>query len=138
MTGTGTIPRTYSLRPSVTRQKDTRLSGFGGFPTPFEILHSAALKVFPKASQGLTKTMSLPRTSTIGGRGTIEPNDRTETKEVPYISFTATVGRNSRFTGLTEDQMNELGGVEYRALKVLLWIVVGVRLLSVSSFSNGN
>ena len=47
-------------------------------------------------------------------------------KEVPYISFAATVGRNSRFTGLTEEQMDELGGVEYRALRVLLYIVIGV------------
>ena len=67
----------------------------------------------------------MPRTSTIGGRGTIDAGD-TKTKEVPYISFAATVGRNSRFTGLTEEQMNELGGVEYRALKVLLVIVIGV------------
>jgi hypothetical protein len=47
-------------------------------------------------------------------------------KEVAYISFAAVVGRNSRFEGLTEEQMEELGGVEYRALRVLLWIVIGV------------
>ena len=125
MSASGTLPRTYSIRPSVTRKPDARLSGFGGFPTPFEIVRSAVQHVFPKTSQGLTQTMSLPRTATIGGRGTIEPTD-TRTKEVPYISFTATVGRNSHFTGLTEEQMNELGGVEYRALRVLLFIVIGV------------
>ena len=49
-------------------------------------------------------------------------------KEVPYISFSAVVGRNSHFHDLTEEQMEELGGIEYRALKALLIIVVGVSL----------
>ncbi|ORX40999.1 cation transport protein-domain-containing protein [Kockovaella imperatae] len=124
MTATSSLPRTHSLLPSANRKKDTRLSGFGGFPTPFELIRSAVEHVFPKASSGLGKSLTMPRTSTIGGRGTIAPGDST-TREVPYISFTATVGRNSRFTGLTEEQMDELGGVEYRALKVLLFIVIG-------------
>ena len=48
---------------------------------------------------------------------------------MPYLSWTATTGRNSAFVGLTEEQREELGGIEYRALKtlakVLVWYFVG-------------
>ena len=43
---------------------------------------------------------------------------------MPYLSWTPTVGRNSAFADLTEEQREELGGIEYRALKLLLIILV--------------
>jgi hypothetical protein len=52
---------------------------------------------------------------------------------VPYISFSATVGRNSNFEDLSSEQLEELGGVEYRALGLLAWLVPLVRLSSVLS-----
>ncbi|KAK1094117.1 low affinity potassium transporter [Friedmanniomyces endolithicus] len=52
---------------------------------------------------------------------------------MPYLSWQATIGRNSAFLGLTEDQRDELGGIEYRALKtlakVLILYFVGFHLL---------
>lgn len=42
-----------------------------------------------------------------------------------YLSWTPTVGRNSTFVGLTREQKDELGGVEHRALRLLLMIIVG-------------
>lgn len=128
-TNTSVFPRTYSVRPSVSQRPDTKLSGFGGFPTPFEILRMAIERFFPKASMKLSRTMTMPRTNSIAGRGTITSApgaSEEDNKEVPYISFQAIVGRNSRFHGLTEEQMDELGGVEYRALRVLLIIVCAV------------
>lgn len=119
-------PRTYSIRPTVSQRPDTKLSGFGGFPTPFELLRMGAERFFPKASMKMSRTMTAPRTNTIAGRGTISGTDEDESKEVPYISFQAIVGRNSRFHDLTEEQMDELGGVEYRALRALLIIVIAV------------
>ncbi|KAI9756706.1 MAG: low affinity potassium transporter [Lichina confinis] len=44
---------------------------------------------------------------------------------MPYLSWTPTIGRNSAFVDLTEDQREELGGIEYRALKTLAGILVG-------------
>ncbi|KAI5954570.1 TRK1 [Candida jiufengensis] len=41
-----------------------------------------------------------------------------------YLSWTPTVGRNSTFIKLTEEQKEELGGIEYRAVKLLIKIVV--------------
>ena len=48
---------------------------------------------------------------------------------VPYFSFTAIVGKNSVFHGLTEDQLEELGGIEFRALNMLMWAVPLVRYI---------
>ena len=53
---------------------------------------------------------------------------------VPYISFDAIIGRNSVFHELTNEQLEELGGVEYRALNALMWLVPLVRLVFCSCY----
>jgi hypothetical protein len=128
---------------TVVTRADPKLTGYGGFPTPIKLLRDLFTKCFPQTSQSLSKTLTMPRTNTLSGKSTIGSNGKKGIggalaamgaeasgpgtgKEVPYISFEAVVGRNSNFKDLTEDQLDELGGVEYRALKVLLWIVVGV------------
>lgn len=55
-------------------------------------------------------------------------------RAVPYVSFDAVVGPNSTFDELTEEQLEELGGVEFRALNALLWIVGIVRLKYLQPF----
>lgn len=45
--------------------------------------------------------------------------------EMPFLSRQATLGRNSQFRNLTSEDREELGGIEYRSLKLLLKIVVG-------------
>lgn len=65
----------------------------------------------------------------VSERGEVPPGAR----PVSYLSFNARVGHNSRFIGLSEDDYEELGGVEYRALIVLLWTVSGVSTLSLLS-----
>ncbi|OCF31127.1 potassium ion transporter [Kwoniella heveanensis BCC8398] len=133
----GNFPRTYSLRPTTSNKPDTKLSGFGGFPTPLEIGKKVFRRAFPEASHALTQTLTMGRTPTtmVGRTATIARTNTTvgrgsvaasgTEKEVPYISFAAVIGRNSRFRDLTQEQMDELGGVEYRALRVLLYIVAG-------------
>ncbi|KGB77669.1 potassium ion transporter [Cryptococcus deuterogattii R265] len=118
----GNFPRTYSLRPMNSHRPDARMEGFGGFPTPLAIGKKVFRKIFPETSKTLSKTFTVSRTNTLSGRSI---GGGSEGKDVPYISFAATIGRNSRFQGLTTEQMDELGGVEYRALRVLLYIVVG-------------
>ncbi|KAL8635057.1 MAG: hypothetical protein Q9228_007415 [Teloschistes exilis] len=41
----------------------------------------------------------------------------------PYLSWQPTIGRNSAFADLTEEQREELGGIEYRSLKRLAIIL---------------
>jgi potassium uptake Trk family protein len=51
-----------------------------------------------------------------------------------YLSWTPTIGRNSTFVNLSQQQKEELGGVEYRAVKVLIKIIaiyyVGFHILA--------
>jgi hypothetical protein len=44
---------------------------------------------------------------------------------LPWLSRQVTVGRNSNFYGLSAKDREELGGIEYRSLKVLLKILIG-------------
>lgn len=82
-------------------------------------------RVFPNIRKKLSRTVTIPHTTSyIPTRENAPPG----TKSAPYISFRAIVGRNSAFHELTHEQMEELGGVEYRALNALLWIVGGVCL----------
>jgi len=50
---------------------------------------------------------------------------------LPYLSYQPTIGRNSTFVNLTEEQREELGGIEYRSLKTLAVILCS------TSFRNG-
>jgi Trk-type K+ transport system membrane component len=60
--------------------------------------------------------------------GTFSSFRRTNTgrsiEGAPYLSYQPTIGRNSFFVNLTEEQREELGGIEYRALKTLAVVLV--------------
>ena len=47
-----------------------------------------------------------------------------ENEATPYLSWQPTIGRNSAFVDLTEEQREELGGIEYRSLKTLAVVLV--------------
>lgn len=118
----GAYPRSSTARTGL---RETKKSGFGGFPMPHEIIRLALAYFFPKVEEKLQRTMTLQPTATFAsarsGTGTVGGGG--QPVPVPYITFDAIVGRNSQFKDLTSDQLEELGGVEYRALKVLTWIV---------------
>lgn len=46
-----------------------------------------------------------------------------EDDPTPYLSWEPTLGRNSAFVNLTEEQREELGGIEYRSLKSLALVL---------------
>lgn len=50
--------------------------------------------------------------------------DRDMQDPMPYLSWQPTIGRNSQFVDLSEEQREELGGIEYRALKTLALVLV--------------
>jgi hypothetical protein len=60
-----------------------------------------------------------PRRPSITHRPTSAADD------FPRLSQTVTVGRNSYFKHLSKKDREELGGIEYRSLKLLLKIVLG-------------
>jgi hypothetical protein len=49
-----------------------------------------------------------------------------ETQNAPYLSYQPTIARNSQFVDLTDEQRDELGGIEYRSLKLLGKILLGM------------
>ncbi len=61
-----------------------------------------------------------------------------EQDPAPYLSYQPTLGRNSTFLGLSEEQREELGGIEYRSLKTLALVLLvyywGFWLLGVVCF----
>ena len=59
--------------------------------------------------------------------GTFTSVRRSNTQDkdpMPYLSWQPTIGRNSAFVDLTEEQREELGGIEYRSLKTLAIVLV--------------
>ncbi|CAK3828938.1 Potassium transport 1 [Lecanosticta acicola] len=66
-----------------------------------------------------TRNFSRTLTNLTKARSSDRPED-----PMPYLSWTATTGRNSAFLGLSAEQREELGGIEYRALKTLAGILI--------------
>ncbi|TFY66085.1 hypothetical protein EVG20_g5004 [Dentipellis fragilis] len=92
----------------------------GHFVHPIKLIDRAIKKLSPGLHQRIARTMTMPAASTlVSDRGHVPDGAR----PVSYFSFPVRVGRNSHFRGLSEDDYDELGGVEYRALNALLWIV---------------
>ncbi|KAM3426597.1 hypothetical protein MY4824_009900 [Beauveria thailandica] len=51
--------------------------------------------------------------------------DSGKIEDMPYLSYTPTMARNSNFVGLTLEQREELGGIEYRSLRTLAFVLLG-------------
>lgn len=126
--------------------QEQMLRGFGGFPMPHELLGMLFGWLFPNTKNRLKRTVTIPVATTLTGGGlgrtmsaaasitgrlthggTISAKEGT--KPVTYISFDAVVGRNSAFHFSTNEQLEELGGVEYRALNALLWLVASYHMV---------
>jgi hypothetical protein len=63
----------------------------------------------------------IQRRSTLSALRTALSRDKDDT--TPYLSWEPTIGRNSQFPDLTEEQREELGGIEYRSLKTLALVL---------------
>lgn len=83
----------------------------------------------------LSKAISIERVATTVGTVFVLGKTRTgvarqpsapprPTTGLPMLSKQVTIGRNSQFLNLTSSDRERLGGIEYRALKVLLKIVI--------------
>jgi len=73
------------------------------------------------------------------GVGFLRTNTARTLDAAPYLSWQPTVARNSFFVNLTEEQREELGGIEYRSLKTLALVLLGYffffHLLALVSFT---
>lgn len=130
------MPRSNTMMSNRTRrttmwesqQPRYRDRGFGGFPGPIDVITGAVKRLLPdQLEQRVQQVVTMPRTETLisqlnAAGGSVGGQART----VPYLRFDTVVGRNSVFHDLTQEKLEELGGVEYRALTALLWIVGAV------------
>jgi Cation transport protein len=99
----------------------TKNTGFGGWPSPIDVIRYILEKVFHRKEMPRTSTIA----STHSGGGLGGDGVRT----APYFSFDVLVSRNSKFHELTEEQRDELGGVEYRAIDLLAKLIPAYWLL---------
>ncbi|KAJ4331085.1 low affinity potassium transporter [Didymella glomerata] len=132
-------------RPSRRRSRSTSVSGANGdapkfrnhitFDGPQRPTTGASVyrKQDPDAPNSSMHLRNRSRSRTIASFFTRDKDDEEEADPMPYLSWAPTIGRNSNFVDLTEDQREELGGIEYRALKTLAWVLcayfVGFHLL---------
>ncbi|WFC95868.1 hypothetical protein MBRA1_002522 [Malassezia brasiliensis] len=112
-----TIPGT-ALHQIMIRNKN---KGLGDFPTPVDLVMGLleSFRVNHKLKTPESCTMvAEPLTAEAGATA-----DGEAVRHAPYLTFNARVTGNSHFRGLTHTQRVELGGVEYRALDVLAWLI---------------
>jgi Trk-type K+ transport system membrane component len=103
--------------PDMNRTR-TRNSTFPRLDTRPTVRETADLN---DPSSPLARTTTRRPTFTSVFRSLTQERDR---NTLPYLSWNATVGRNSQFVDLTEEQRDELGGIEYRALKTLAVVLI--------------
>jgi hypothetical protein len=116
--------RTHGTHPIIHLHRERMNRDLGGFPMPWTIIGSLFAKVFPGLKRKLMRTVTIPVTTSLAPGHDHE--NKPGSKYAPYFSFETRVGPNSTFHFLTSDQLDEIGGVEYRALNALLCIVAGV------------
>ncbi|CAK5270995.1 unnamed protein product [Mycena citricolor] len=119
----------YSAHHAVAPE-NRKFQGSGGFPGPVTVMRRLFKRGAPTAFRKFERTVTLPYTSTL------------EAKKVPWLSFDGlVVGRNSAFRTetLNDDQLESIGGVEYRALRLLSYLIpcyfVGTQLFSFLLFA---
>lgn len=97
-------------------------NGLGGFPGPVEVLNKVAKMVVPGTYRRFERTLSM------------DTNQTLQSSSIPWLNFSGLrVGRNSDFhtETLTDEQLEDIGGAEYRALRLLSYIVPAVSPFSI-------
>lgn len=107
-----------ALHRTMTRNID---KGLGGFPSPID--YAMTLLDMINARKRLTVPQTSTLAPTVPERSQSGDDGEERVRFAPYLTFDARVTGNSHFHNLTTAQRNELGGVEYRALDVLVWLI---------------
>ncbi|CAA7262705.1 unnamed protein product [Cyclocybe aegerita] len=102
--------------PGSTGAKNRKYQGFGGFPGPAHLVHEVLKLTAPHATRNLQRKMTMPMITTL---------EADKTPWARQILNGLVVGRNSDFRtdSLTDEQLEEIGGAEYRALRLLSYLV---------------
>lgn len=106
-----------SQQSQLTLPDPAAVDSLGGFPGPLRILSrvisTALKKQAPKTYETLERTMTIPYIQTMSA------------KDVPWLNFDLITGPNSDFhtESLSDEQIEEIGGTEYKALRLLSYFV---------------
>ncbi|KAG6007814.1 hypothetical protein E4U21_005534 [Claviceps maximensis] len=118
-------PTIIIAEPEKTRQDeiDDNLKSAGG---TWDTLRLRKPRILNHSSQNRDaaepKAVRATRTRTMDTIRSALSNAKSE--DAPYLSYTPTMGRNSNFVGLTLEQRDELGGIEYRSLRTLAIVLL--------------
>jgi len=113
MLSTGQVPDV----PGSLDTKNGKYQGFGGFPGPAKLLSRVVKNTAPRTYQNLERSMTVTTMTTL------------QADNVPWLNFSGlVVGRNSDFRtdSLTDEQLEDIGGAEYKALRLLSYLVPAV------------
>jgi potassium uptake Trk family protein len=106
----------------VTRESDNSSTHTHGFKSPLEHLH------LPHSIRHRKRRSSIDIRSRAQSFQSFITRTFSQARDdedpLPYLSYVVDIGRNSAFGDLTEEQREELGGIEYRALKTLAWVLI--------------
>jgi len=107
------VHQSHTIHTTIQRPLKTDL---GGFPI-FSLITSLISRISPERSKKLKRSL------------TISQGVELKADERSWLDFDLPTGRNSRFhlEGLSDEQVEAIGGVEYAALNAWLWILPLVR-----------
>jgi len=103
-----TIDSTQNGPSSRVLGMENKYQGLGGFPGPLQVMHGVAKCFAPSAYRKFRRSMTLPSTTTLDFNGSIVKSSRNS---------------NFRTDTLSEEQLEEIGGVEYRAVNLLCYLI---------------
>lgn len=128
----GRIPNSPGIGsgPIVQESATTMNRGYGGFPYPTDLLLRLYKKIIPSLRRRLARAATALQSKTQTQTPKFIADKGRDTAQYFSNSFNALVGRNSKFYLINEADLEELGGVEYRALNALLWIIASVSIIS--------
>ena len=93
----------------------------------YEIISSAIHRFLPNPGHKIKRTITIPVSQTLTSQHQLEGGQHVAgSRPVNYITFNALVGRNSTFRDLNREQIEELCGIEFKALNCPMWTVPGV------------
>lgn len=91
----------------------------GGFPSVAQLTNSALRLIAPNTHRQIKRKM------------TVSYDTRISAEQKPYLKSDIHAGRNSNFhtEDLSDEEVEQIGGVEYRALRWLSYLVPMVSLV---------
>lgn len=104
--------------------------GLGGPPGPFAVLGMVVKRITPaKVKRRVVRTFTAPPPTTLVPTSTVDTGPLGRFKAAKWLSGgSLKILRNSEFVteDLSDERLEEIGGIEYRALRVLGYLVAAV------------